>query len=152
MTKPRQPAGLQFPDRLNLSFFLKRDALVKFRFACCTLRNEVKADATDVLSGLEVLRRIHFFTLYFKLHQPEAFKSHLVAIAEMTADNLRKFADDGISDRLVNKVRHTYFFENLSVLNSLMMACHSFVFAIVGKGRLRFLLDFVFHNCYFSTR
>ena len=66
---------------------LEMNVLVEFRTAAVAFRDEVKADATYVFLGPEILEVVHFFALYFKFQQAEVLQAHFVAFAQMATDD-----------------------------------------------------------------
>ena len=130
----------------RLYFFLELDLLVELGAALGALGEEVEADALDMLVGLEVLGGIHLVALDLEFHQTEIVEAHLVALTEMTVDDLGELPHHGLDSSFSIRFARANLFNQLPRLDGLMVTRDGLVLAKRGERRLGLFLDSVFHT------
>ena len=90
MMEVAEKNGKKVTKKVCLPFrlLLEGDAVVEGLDAFLALRQEVEADATDVLLGTERLGVIDLVALNLEFHHTPVWETNAVAIAQVAVDNL----------------------------------------------------------------
>ena len=130
--------------------FLVGDAFVEGLGAFVAFRDEVEADASDVLLGTEALGIVDLVALDFEFHHAPLRKTHAIAFAQMTVDNLCHTHEYANDIAFAETCALGCFLDEFVALNRLVVNGYSLVLAIILERWLVFFLDSVSHNCFFS--
>lgn len=105
----------------------------------------MKPDALDVLTWTESLRGVHFIAFNLQFHETPVTQTDFVALAQMTADDVRESHQHSDDSSLADTVALSHLFNNLIRFDGLMVARHGLILAERRERWLGFFLQFVFH-------
>ena len=124
----------------------KLHVLIELGLAFVALWQEVEAEAADVLTGIEVGRAVHLGALYLEFHQSPTGQPHIVALAQVAADNLGEGYQHIVDGTRADALLTAQFLDYPTGVNGLGVAGYGLVLAERLERRLSLFLQFVSHN------
>jgi len=109
------------------SILHKLHALIELGLALAALRQEVEAEAADVLTRIEVVRAVHRVALNLEFHQSPMVQPHTVALPQVASDDLGESYQHGVGGALGDALLTAQFLNDPIGVDGLGMAGYGLV-------------------------